>query len=200
MDFIKIDVEGYEENVIKGGQNLLARDKPIVVLELNHFCLNVFRRITVPDFFDFLRTIFPYVYAVDRDNRLILDINNPENAYQVMYEHIVKNRFSNLVAGYDSSLSGVLENLSSNSDLTLYPDTCVDHKSSRLEWSGFSDAEEDFRWTDGRSASISFYWLRNCLNTGIIRLLLNTFGEQHITVYLNMTELLFEGVLNGNNQ
>src|SRR5699024_3605400 len=51
FDFVKIDVEGFESSVIRGGLNLIKKYKPIVILELNHFCLNVFRRISVSDFF-----------------------------------------------------------------------------------------------------------------------------------------------------
>lgn len=54
--FIKIDVEGYEADVINGARILLEKYKPVVVLELNHFCLNALRRTSVPDFFDFLRS------------------------------------------------------------------------------------------------------------------------------------------------
>ena len=34
VDFIKIDVEGYEENVIYGAKKLIKKDKPIILIEL----------------------------------------------------------------------------------------------------------------------------------------------------------------------
>lgn len=36
VDFIKIDVEGYEKNVIDGLQQTIIKNRPVVVLELNH--------------------------------------------------------------------------------------------------------------------------------------------------------------------
>jgi len=36
VDFMKLDVEGDEKNVLKGSEKTLARCKPIVVLEQNH--------------------------------------------------------------------------------------------------------------------------------------------------------------------
>lgn len=33
FDFIKIDVEGFEYDVVKGAQNIIKRDKPILVIE-----------------------------------------------------------------------------------------------------------------------------------------------------------------------
>lgn len=99
IDFIKIDVEGFEGHVLRGGKKSLLANKPIVVLELNHWCLNAFQRTSVPDFFDFLRSVFPILLAVDRS--YYLDLNSEEESYTVMYEHIVNSRFNNIVAGFE---------------------------------------------------------------------------------------------------
>lgn len=108
VDFIKIDVEGFEQSVIEGLAATIARDQPIVALELNHWCLNAFQRISVPDFFDFLRSVFPYLYAVDMryasslrdrlhrellpsfyDKKDAQNLHDPDAAYHVMYRHIL---------------------------------------------------------------------------------------------------------------
>jgi FkbM family methyltransferase len=112
--FLKIDVEGFEKNVIEGGSGFLLAHKPTVVMEMNHFCLDVLQRITIPDFLDFMRSVFPYLYAVDTDNASIVDLHEPEQAYMVMHEHVVKNRFPNLVGGFDHKLTvklGALETI-----------------------------------------------------------------------------------------
>ena len=98
VHLIKIDVEGFEKEVLKGLHRTIEQDHPIVVLELNHWCLNAFQRITVPDFFDFLLGIFPILYAVDVDN--YLDLHNASSRYIVMYEHINRFRFPNLVGAF----------------------------------------------------------------------------------------------------
>ena len=108
VDFIKIDVEGFEQSVIEGLAETIARDQPIVALELNHWCLNAFQRTSVPDFFDFLRGVFPYLYAVDMrytsnlrdrlhrellpsfyDKKDVRNLHNQDAAYHVMYRHIL---------------------------------------------------------------------------------------------------------------
>lgn len=108
VDFIKIDVEGFEQSVIEGLAATIVRDQPIVALELNHWCLNAFQRISVPDFFDFLRSVFPYLYAVDMryasnlrdrlhrellpsfyDKKDAQNLHDPDAAYHVMYRHIL---------------------------------------------------------------------------------------------------------------
>jgi FkbM family methyltransferase len=100
VDFIKIDVEGFERNVIEGLRDTIERGKPVVVLELNHWCLNVFQRTSVPDFLDFLRGVFPILYAIEGTDAR--DLHDANDAYHVMYQHIVNNfRYPNLVGAFD---------------------------------------------------------------------------------------------------
>jgi FkbM family methyltransferase len=99
FNFIKIDVEGYEKNVIEGMTHIIDKQKPIIVMELNHWCLNAFQRTSIPDFFDFLLERFPTVYAVDGEN--YLDIRNPSHRYIVMYHHIINFKYPNLVLAFD---------------------------------------------------------------------------------------------------
>lgn len=108
VDFIKIDVEGFEQSVIEGLAETIAREQPIVALELNHWCLNAFQRTSVPDFFDFLRSVFPYLYALDMrytshlrdrlqrellpflyDKKDARNLHDQDAAYHVMYRHIL---------------------------------------------------------------------------------------------------------------
>lgn len=101
VNFLKLDVEGYELEVLFGGKKLLMRDRPLVVMELNHFCLNALQRITVPDFFDFLREIFPLLYAVDKHK--YLDLHSANDSYHVTYEHIVHGKFKSIVGSFDET-------------------------------------------------------------------------------------------------
>jgi FkbM family methyltransferase len=97
-DFVKIDVEGFERNVLEGGRQFVARVTPVVALELNHWCLNAFQRICVPDFFDYLRSVFPLVFAVEGDT--YLDIRDAAERYIVMYHHINHLRYVNLIGAF----------------------------------------------------------------------------------------------------
>lgn len=110
-DFIKIDVEGFEPNVIRGGQRLLAKARPVVVLELNHFCLNVLQRVALPDFMDLLRATFPVAIAVDADNRHMGNLHEPAAAYAVMHAHVTQFRYPNVVCGFDMGLHQILADL-----------------------------------------------------------------------------------------
>jgi FkbM family methyltransferase len=98
VDFIKIDVEGFEAKVIEGAERVLQRDRPVVVLELNHWCLNAFHRTSVPDFLDFLRARFPLLLAVHGSH--YLDLHDSGDSYVLMYRHIVQMQFQNIVAAF----------------------------------------------------------------------------------------------------
>lgn len=111
--FLKVDVEGFEQNVIRGGAGLLAKHQPTVVMEMNHFCLDVLQRITIPDFLDFMRSAFPVLYAIDTDNATVVDLHVPEKAYSVMHEHVVKHRFPNLVGGFSPEIKSKLDTMAS---------------------------------------------------------------------------------------
>lgn len=100
VDFIKIDVEGFERDVIEGLRKTLAVFEPTVTLELNHWCLNVLQRTSVPDFFDFLRGVFPCLYAVDLDD--IRNLHDADDAYHVMFSHVVGGfKYPNIVGAFD---------------------------------------------------------------------------------------------------
>jgi len=101
IDFIKIDVEGFEGHVLRGGTRTLSSFHPLVVLELNHWCLNAFQRTSVPDFFDLLRSLFPIVLAVDGSN--YQNLHDPSESYIVMYHHILQMRFTNVLCAFDES-------------------------------------------------------------------------------------------------
>ncbi len=100
VNFIKIDVEGYEKNVLEGLSQTILKNRPVVVLELNHWCLNAFQRISIPDFFDFLTSVFPILYAVDSDK--YLDLHDESHRYIVMYNHIIHFKYPNIVGAFDS--------------------------------------------------------------------------------------------------
>lgn len=101
VDFIKIDVEGFEGHVLRGATQTLSTYRPVVILELNHWCLNAFQRTSIPDFFDYLRSIFPVLLAIDGMG--YLNLHDEGDSYKVMYHHILHMRFPNILAAFDEA-------------------------------------------------------------------------------------------------
>lgn len=99
VNLIKIDVEGFEGHVIKGAESTIIKNKPIVVLELNHWCLNAFQRTSIPDFFDLLRANFPILLAVEGNT--CMNLFDESDTYIVMYQHILNMKYQNIVAAFN---------------------------------------------------------------------------------------------------
>jgi FkbM family methyltransferase len=99
LDLVKIDVEGFELEVLAGGRELLGDLKPITYMEMNHWCLNMFRRISIPEFRERVLDVFPYLFALDGAD--FVDFTAPNAIHAICHAHILENRFNNLVAGFD---------------------------------------------------------------------------------------------------
>ena len=62
VDFIKIDIEGHEPNAFEGMKNILLNDKPVVLIEFSHPCLN--RAGTLPgSFATAIRSTYKYDFV-----------------------------------------------------------------------------------------------------------------------------------------
>lgn len=98
IDLIKIDVEGFEMEVIEGLEKTIQRNQPIVVVEVNHWCLNAHQRTSIPEYFDFLTQKFPILYAIE--DQTYADLRDPGQRYHAMHEHIVRFKFMNAVGAF----------------------------------------------------------------------------------------------------
>lgn len=114
--FIKLDIEGHELEALSGLKKTIEKYKPIVALEMNHWCLNTFKRRSIPDFLETLDIYFPTILAFDDSEYELINISKGQDRsrYHVMHEHIIHNRFPTLVASQDiDSLNQIEVNLSS---------------------------------------------------------------------------------------
>lgn len=99
VDFIKLDLEGYELFALEGARRVLKQFKPIVYLEMNHWCLNVFHRITLPEFHEKLIQFLPYVFAINDTS--YLEFSDYKHFHYIAHEHLTKFKFGNLIAGFN---------------------------------------------------------------------------------------------------
>lgn len=61
IDLIKVDIEGFEIDVLRGAPKTLSRYRPRMLIEFNAFTMVVFRNITPRDLLDVIRSTFPRV-------------------------------------------------------------------------------------------------------------------------------------------
>ena len=98
LNFMKIDVEGYEMRVLDGARKALATYRPTVEMEFNAWCLDVQQRITLPDFLDFIVELFPIAYVVD--GRKYIDVRSSRGRYEAMAQNMLHHRYKELVCAY----------------------------------------------------------------------------------------------------
>lgn len=65
VDFIKIDVEGGEFNVLKGAKNILTKDNPVIIFEFGLGASN-FYGTTPNDIFDYFASINYKISLLDK--------------------------------------------------------------------------------------------------------------------------------------
>jgi len=98
LNFMKIDVEGYEMRVLNGARKTLAKYNPVVEMEFVAWCLDVQQRTTLPDFSDLVTELFPIVYVVD--GRRYIDIHTTRGRYEAMAQNMFHHRYKELVCAY----------------------------------------------------------------------------------------------------
>jgi FkbM family methyltransferase len=71
IDFIKIDVEGMEYEVIKGAEKILIKHKPILFYETHSVFLEVRRKTLFTEISEFLERLNYKLFDLDKQNKLI---------------------------------------------------------------------------------------------------------------------------------
>lgn len=88
LDLIKIDVEGFEIDVLRGAAATISALKPAVFVEFNAFTMIAFRNINPREMLVFLRGTFPYLYRFV-DGRPVL-IDSEGKALSFLHDNIVR--------------------------------------------------------------------------------------------------------------
>ena len=99
---------------------------------------------------------------------------------------------------YYEIMANAMTPYSKENDFTLIPDKRYFFSDPTIPFIHFSQAETNYRWSDGKNAEIKFH-IKNIDNlTNTIKLHLGTFGKQNISIYLN-THLLYKNTVNDSN-
>jgi FkbM family methyltransferase len=89
VDFIKIDVEGFETEVLSGAREIMRRDRPGVFLEFNSFALIAFGNRNPRTFLEELLAQFPYVYRSEVGAHR--QVAGPDAVLDFLHRNLVQN-------------------------------------------------------------------------------------------------------------
>ena len=104
IDFIKIDVEGFEEDVLKGASDTLRRFTPLVYLEFNSYAIVALHDKNPKEFLAFIRAMFSGVYKNSLQG--IARVETDHDWKALLHENMTQGCVSDLlcVTGDDGSL------------------------------------------------------------------------------------------------
>ena len=97
IDLVKIDVEGFETDVLEGGEFSLATFAPWVLLEFNHFCIGVNREISPMVAFRQIRSVFKTIAYYSRKDKKYILIENDEDAVNFIRGNILTSDVDDLL-------------------------------------------------------------------------------------------------------
>lgn len=89
VSFIKIDVEGFEESVLRGAARTLSRFSPVVFVEFNSWCLIAIANKIPLDFLRYLSKEFEYVYCFVDEHEL-KRISTPAELMEFMHRNLIQ--------------------------------------------------------------------------------------------------------------
>lgn len=89
IDFIKVDVEGLELEVIKGAKNTISQFLPSLFIEFNSYALVSNGNINPREFISQLRSMFPFVYRLKSDELSL--IQTDYDVLSLIYDNMIQN-------------------------------------------------------------------------------------------------------------
>lgn len=89
VDLIKIDVEGFELDVLKGAVKTIVNNDPIIYLEFNSWAIIALKNLNPRDFLEYLRANFSLIYRVNNDNTLS-PLKTHEDCIRFLHDNLLK--------------------------------------------------------------------------------------------------------------
>jgi FkbM family methyltransferase len=91
LDFLKIDVEGFEQSVLDGAINSIQHFKPLIFMEFNSWCLIAHSRLNPLTFAESILDQFPNVYVFDHEAPGFVRRIERAKALEFLHQNIIKN-------------------------------------------------------------------------------------------------------------
>jgi FkbM family methyltransferase len=99
IDLIKIDVEGFELDVLEGARKTLARFRPITILEFNSYCFITHTQILPAVALEKIAAVFPHLYVI-RPGRLT-SLDDDHDRYDFLHDNMNVHGLDDLIGCFD---------------------------------------------------------------------------------------------------
>ena len=88
LDLIKIDVEGFEIDVLNGGLQTIPRFNPVIFLEFNSWAIMALKNINPRDFLEYLGKEFSHIYCCNIDGTL-RKLTTSEGRIRFLHDNLI---------------------------------------------------------------------------------------------------------------
>ncbi len=100
LDVLKIDVEGFELDVLRGARAVLSRFRPITQIEFNSWTF-LSHRMTLPqECLDEILAIFPFVYVHARFDERLARLSTQVDRHSLLYANVTQGTVDNLMCSF----------------------------------------------------------------------------------------------------
>jgi hypothetical protein len=100
VDVVKIDVEGFETDVLTGGQRTFANFTPVALIEFNSWAFTTHRRQLPQEALDQVLTTFPFVYVLERHGDRVARITTDQDRLSLLRANMLHGCVDNLLCGF----------------------------------------------------------------------------------------------------
>jgi len=123
IDFIKIDVEGFEFPILRNSLNLINENKSLVLFEFNSWCQLAFSNINPREFIEWIIKNFSYVYYLSKGSLAFEQIKE-EDVLKFLHKNLINdgcvtdilvtNEISRIDAIFKNNVNITRSNMDSN--------------------------------------------------------------------------------------
>jgi FkbM family methyltransferase len=100
VDLIKIDVEGYEADVLAGGKTTFHDYRPIAQIEFNSWALSAHRQTLPQQALEDIMATFPFVYVHERHGDRFGRVKTEQDQLSLMRANMIHGSVDNLLCGF----------------------------------------------------------------------------------------------------
>jgi FkbM family methyltransferase len=108
VDLIKVDVEGFEIEVLEGAEKTLAAHEPIVILEFNSYCFITHTQTLPTVALERIAATFPHLFVIRGAGR-VKPLRDHHDYHDFIHDNINIHHLDDLIACFDRKVVGGLE-------------------------------------------------------------------------------------------